>query len=340
MFHENSNGPHYKRLFEERKKTAKNKSIKYHGLTRRIVEIWPDKPIFCTASKGENKNKLWCGHRDAKAHGNVVDEELSLYAKLGQEKFVRERGHGVVDPCSLAVICWLRTQKLTLLLSQYVMYDDSNAVKTHLDLLAIDAKHELVLIELKATIEGDDDSYRGKDRTAALSKASHALHNTVNSRFLLLGKCSHNAYHSAIQDFIDAYHRINSKELLSKQQLAKAAQAVFLQDMKELYREENKNTKKVQRLATTTQKRLHDLTLLHLADERTTLPNSYYVRHMIQLVMMLKILRSRYNIKKLTRGYVLRVGGGNLWLYPVDRAIMSAHVPIYDSFSSSSQSSS
>ena len=220
----------HKTALLDAKKTAKQKGLKYHGLTRRIKEIWSQHP---ESGHSCATNTQWCGYRDAVAHGNAVDVEVSAYVKLGYKEFIKQKG-STVDKCTLAVIQFLKQKKLTPLLSQYIMYDSETLVKTHLDVLAEDSNHELVLIELKATINGDHESYYASNSNLQLSGGS-------------------------------------------------------------------------------------------------TLPNSYYNRNMIQLLMMLKILYLRYGIL-VKRGYVVRVGGSNLWSYPMDSTVLALNEDIYSTF--------
>lgn len=320
-------GPDYKRLFEERKKTARNKKVQYHGLTRRIAELWPEKPSFTALSQREQSG-LWCGYRDAVAHGNAVDTEISAYAKLGQAEFVRQRG-STVDPCSLAVIQWLRKKGYSCLLSQYVLYDSSSAVKTHLDVLAQNSSRQLVLIELKATIHGSHDSYCGKDLTAALRKRAQRWHQAVDKKFVLRGRDSHVSYLSSVQSFIEAYDNIQPGVLQLRRAAVEAAQALLLQDMMTVY-SSDAAAALISKVGVTAQAALCRLSLMQLVGG-TTLPNNYYVRHMIQLVMMLKMLHLRYGFL-VPLAYVVRVGGGTFWCYPVDAQVLSAHQAIYDTF--------
>jgi hypothetical protein len=227
--------PDYKRALLAMKKTAKQKKLLYHGLTRRIDEIWTQKPKLKHRSSSSNGVKAWCGYQDAVAHGNVVDQQVSAYVKLGQYEFIRQRG-STVDPCTLAVIDLIRKQKWTPLLSQYVLYDEETRVKTHLDVLAQDEQQQLVLLELKATVHGNHDSYCTADSSCPLQ-------------------------------LVDG----------------------------------------------------------------SSLPNSYYSRNMIQLVMMLKMMHLRYGFL-VRRGYVIRVGGGNLYSYPMDSTVLSKHAEIYETF--------
>lgn len=227
----------YKRALLQLKKCTKQKAMKYNGLTRRIREIWSQQPTSCCGnSRASRAVKKWCGYDDAIAHGNAVDVQLSAYVKLGYEAFIKQRGSRTVDPCTLAIIKMFKDRGWTPLLSQYILYDSETRVKTHLDVLATDENGELVLIELKATLCGDDSSYCAA-KTADVLQLSGGF----------------------------------------------------------------------------------------------TLPNSYYHRNMIQLVMMLEMLYRRYGFLA-RRAYIVRVGGGNLWLYPIDAAVLRYHNHVYNTF--------
>lgn len=214
---------------EEKRKTVKEKGIKYHGLTRRIKEIWPNNP-----SSGRSKARMsWCGYRDPIAHGNAVDVQLSACAKLGKERFIKEKGK-FVDPCTIIVLNELEQRKLKLISSQYCLYDSKTTVKTHLDIIAEAEDGSVALIELKATIEGDEESYKRADGVIQLRGGA-------------------------------------------------------------------------------------------------TLPNSYYHRNMIQLLMTSKMLYLRYGILP-SLSYVMRVGNRTLWCYPMDREVLEVHNQIYETF--------
>lgn len=231
--------PHIKEVLLDKKKTARCKHVKYHGLTRVIDSVWDSKPKR-KPSQQQQQNS-WCGYRDALAHGNAVDREISAYAKLGHEAFIEQKGRRV-DPCTLEVIQFFKRKSLRPLPSQYILYDCASCIKTHLDVLAEDDEGQLVLIELKATVAGDDDSYRAAAK--------------------------------------------------------------------------------------------HDVLRL---SGGYTLPNSYYNRNMIQLVMMLKMFYLRYNVL-VRRGYVVRVRAGSLWCYPTDGTVLSLHERIYETLKATTAS--
>ena len=69
---------------------------------------------------------------------------------------------------------------------------------------------------------------------------------------------------------------------------------------------------------------------LHLLNG-DSLPNSYYFRNMIQLLMTSKILHLHYNTTP-ARAYLMRVGNGKLWTYPIDHTVLQLHTSIYNTF--------
>lgn len=217
----------------ELKKNAKQKGIKYNGLTRRIKEIWPNEPRYFSRGRRMAKYSCWCRYRDPVAHGNAVDVELSQYVNLGAKKYIEERGD-LLDPCTLIVIDEIRSRGFKPLLSQYCIYDSNSLVKTHLDVLAGDKDGNAVLIELKATLSGDEDSYKAADGVLNLSTGR-------------------------------------------------------------------------------------------------TLPNSYYHRNMIQLLMTSRLLYEQCNFIP-SRAYVMRVGNGHIWCYPMDSQVLSLYRDIYETF--------
>jgi len=153
---------------------------RFAGVTTTIQTYW-GKPYVPHEVKEKNSKyvaksgncRFKCKSSDAMKHGKIVDDEISFLATHGLEK-LRKSKHCKgklenLDRCTYNLLLFLKKKMWKPVLAQFPIYSSEFRLATAIDLICVsmDGTQQLILLELKATLNQDDSTYRHQDRTMA-----------------------------------------------------------------------------------------------------------------------------------------------------------------------------
>ena len=128
------------------------------------------------ARQSQYADKIFCGETDdAKAHGMLVDYQLTIYAERGGRDAMFRRCV-FVDPCVATLLEQLDRMHWTIVATQLPLYSASMDAATACDLICTDlaTRVEMNLIEVKASMKNTQESsdnyvrIRGRNKGTAL----------------------------------------------------------------------------------------------------------------------------------------------------------------------------
>jgi hypothetical protein len=154
--------------------TKNGKQKVYSGLTRRLKKVFypelEEDPMAKTKGSEEAERakiksafykpstlKRTCPTY-GRAHGETVHQQIELYTNCvvigkGYEEFVEKCPDP--DPCVLRIIGALNKKQWIPFLAEQAIWDDESVVATSIDLVALSAEGQLILLEFKNGYEGE-----------------------------------------------------------------------------------------------------------------------------------------------------------------------------------------